>query len=600
MSNKSTNILATGLLVFTFFFALFSMAGDSLTMDELAHLPAGYSYLTQKDMRLNPEHPPLIKDISAIPLLFIPGINFPSEIKSWSQDVNSQWDFGNNFLFHSGNPADQMIFWARIPMILFLILLGFYVFKWTREIFGNKGAILSLILFCFSPTLLAHCRLVTTDVGAATGAFIATYYFVKYLKNNTWKNLIFAGVALGIAELLKFSLILLFPAFGILLLVWVAVRSSYFKKFVIDFLRALPNFIMMVVVCFAVIWVVYQYHTWNLPPERQASDTQTILSSFGSRAIANTVIWMADKPVLRPLAQYFLGVCMILQRASGGNTTFFMGEVSASGWKNYFPVMYVIKEPLSFFILLITALLYSAWVNRGPWWQSFWRKIKDWVLSHFAEFSMFLFVAIYWATSLTSNLNIGVRHLLPVFPFTILLVGGVTSQWLKSPLFRLKIIFVALLIAWQIIGVIAVYPYFLSYFNELAGGPTNGYIYAVDSNYDWGQDLKRLVNWTDENKIDKIYVDYFGGADAKYYLKDKWQSWWGTRNPNEMPVGSYLAVSATLLQGGRGVPVPGFGSQFGYYDWLSSSGCQPIRIGYSIFVFHITGFINGYAQCSAQ
>ncbi len=591
-------------------------------MDELAHLPAGYSYLTQKDMRLNPEHPPLIKDISAIPLLFIPGINFPSEIKSWSQEINSQWDFGNNFLFHSGNPADQMIFWAHIPMILILILLGFYVFKWAREIFGNKGAILSLILFCFSPTLLAHCRLVTTDVGAATGVFIATYYFVKYLKNNSWKNLILAGVALGIAELLKFSLILLFPAFGILLLVWIAVRSSYFKKFAIDFLRALPSFIMVVVVCFAVIWIVYQYHTWNLPSERQSSDTQTILSSFGSRDIANTVVWMADKPVLRPLAQYFLGVCMILQRASGGNTTFFMGEVSASGWKNYFPVMYIIKEPLSFLILLIIAILYFIWANswrnssgvkylpslltnsselrRGCSLSFLRKRIKDWILAHFSEFSMLLFVAIYWATSLTSNLNIGVRHLLPVFPFTILLVGGVTSQWLKPPFFQIKRIFVAILIAWQVIGVMAVYPFFLSYYNELAGGPENGYIYAVDSNYDWGQDLKRLVNWAGENNIDKIYVDYFGGADAKYYLKDKWQSWWGTRNPNELPVGSYLAVSATLLQGGRGVPVPGFDSQTGYYNWLSGSGCEPIRIGYSIFVFHVTGFINGYAQCSVE
>jgi len=600
MSNRTTNILAAGLLIFTFFLALFSMAGDSLTMDELAHLPAGYSYMTQKDMRLNPEHPPLIKDLAAVPLLFIPGINFPSDIKSWNEDINGQWDFGNSLLFHSGNPVDQMIFWARLPMIFILILLGFYVFKWAREIFGNKGAILSLILFCFSPTLLAHCRLVTTDVGAATGAFIATYYFVKYLKNNSWKNLIISGIALGIAEMLKFSLILLFPAFGILLLVWVAARSSYFKKFVIDFLAALPKFILVIVVCFIMIWVVYLYHTWSLPAEKQVTETQLILSSFGSRTIANTVVWMADKPVLRPLGQYFLGVCMILQRASGGNTTYFLGEVSAAGWKNYFPVVYAIKEPLSFHILLIIAILYFVWTNGGPFWQEFWRKTKNWLLSHFAEFSMLLFIAIYWTTSLTSNLNIGVRHLIPVFPFTILLVGGVTSQWLKPPLLWLKKLFVAILLAWQAIGVIAVYPHFLSYFNELAGGPVNGYVYAVDSNYDWGQDLKRLVSWTDENKIDKIYVDYFGGADAKYYLKDKYQSWWGTRSPQELPVGSYLAVSATLLQGGRGVPVPGFDSPTGYYNWLSSSNCQPIRIGYSIFVFHITGFINGFAQCSAE
>ena len=144
MSNRLTNLIATFLLIFIFLVTIFSMKDDSLTMDELAHLPSGYSYLTQKDMRLNPEHPPLIKDLAAIPLLFIKGIKFPSEIKNWKEDINGQWGFGNYFLFKTGNPADKMIFWARIPMILTLVLLGFYIFKWAKELFGNKAALLAL------------------------------------------------------------------------------------------------------------------------------------------------------------------------------------------------------------------------------------------------------------------------------------------------------------------------------------------------------------------------------------------------------------------------------------------------------------------------
>jgi len=150
MSNRLTNIIAACLLIFVFLIAFFSMRGDSATMDEVAHLPAGYSYLTQKDMRLNPEHPPLIKDLAAIPLLFIEDINFPSDIKAWKEDVNGQWGFGYHFLYQMGNPVDQMIFWGRIPMILILILLGFYIFKWARELFGNKVALLALFLFSFS------------------------------------------------------------------------------------------------------------------------------------------------------------------------------------------------------------------------------------------------------------------------------------------------------------------------------------------------------------------------------------------------------------------------------------------------------------------
>src|SRR3989344_4683436 len=169
LSNRLTNFIAAGLLIFVFLITLFSVKDDSLTMDELAHLPAGYSYLTQKDMRLNPEHPPLIKDLAAIPLLFIKDINFPSDINSWKEDINGQWDFGREFLYNSGNPADKIIFAGRIPMILLMVFLGFFIFKWAKELFGNKASLLALFFFSFSPAFLAHGRLVTTDVGAALG-----------------------------------------------------------------------------------------------------------------------------------------------------------------------------------------------------------------------------------------------------------------------------------------------------------------------------------------------------------------------------------------------------------------------------------------------
>jgi len=586
MSNCKTNIIAFCLLAFMLLVAVFSIRGDSATMDEVAHLPSGYSYLTQKDMRLNPEHPPLIKDLSAVPLLFIKEINFPSEIKDWKEDVNGQWGFGYNFLYQSGNPVDKMIFWGRIPMILILILFGYYVFRWAKELFGNKTALLSLFFFSFSPTLIAHGRLVTTDVGAAAGVFIASYYFLKFLKDSSTKNLIKAGIVFGLAELAKFSLILLFPFFGILVLVWAIIKSATFRNFLKTFFRYVLLFVLVIIVGYVLIWAVYQYHTWNYPPERQVRDTEHILSSFGSRPLANLVAWMADKPILRPAAQYTLGVFMILQRAAGGHTTFFLGEVSASGWKIYFPLVYIIKQPLPFLILLVIALLYVAWLIKKPFWHKPLVRTRLWITAHFPEFAMLVFMAIYWTTSVGSNLNIGVRHLLPVFPFAILLVSRATVLWLKPPFLNLKRIFLALLLIWQTFSVISIYPYFLAYFNELAGGPDKAYIYTVNSNLDWGQDLRRLTKWVEAKGIDKIYVDYFGGGDPKYYLKEKFVSWWGTRNPNELPKGSYLAVSASFLQGGRGEPVPGFNQDYGYYRWLDKH--EPIaKIGYSIFVYYI-------------
>ncbi|MDP2663898.1 MAG: glycosyltransferase family 39 protein, partial [bacterium] len=327
ISNRKTNLIAAFLLLFMAGLAFFSILNDSLTMDEVAHLPSGYSYLTQKDMRLNPEHPPLIKDLAALPLLFIDNINFPSEIEAWKTKVNGQWDFGFYFLYQAGNPADQMIFWSRIPMILVLLILGFYVFKWARELFGNCAGLLALFFFSFSPSFIAHGRLVTTDVAAAAGAFIATYYFIKALRIPRARNIILAGIFFGIAELLKFSLILLLPLYVFLAGVWWLIKAG-------PLFPTLKILFLVFFVGFLLIWPVYQYHVSNYPTERQASDTEVYLAAY-PKELQSTVVWMTDKPVLRAYAQYLTGLLMVFNRVTGGNTTYFLGEVSNQGWKNY-------------------------------------------------------------------------------------------------------------------------------------------------------------------------------------------------------------------------------------------------------------------------
>lgn len=581
LSNRLTNVIAAFLLSFVFVIAVFSIRDDSLTMDEVAHLPAGYSYLTQKDMRLNPEHPPLIKDLAALPLLFIKNINFPSDIKAWQEDINGQWDFGRYFLYQTGNPVDKMIFWGRIPMILILILLGFYIFKWSKELFGNKAALLSLFLFSFSPTFLTHGRLVTTDVGAAAGIFIATYYFLRILKFPTLKNVVVAGIAFGLAELAKFSAILLVPFFLFLAFVFWLIKSKRWQEGLKIFLLVLIVF----TIGYLLVWPVYQYHVWNYPPERQVRDSEVFLSDYPD-LIKKPVLWAADKPILRPYAYYLTGLLMVLHRAAFGNTTYFLGEISNLGWKNYFPIVYLIKEPLTFHILTLIAILYAFFLIKKPSWQETWLRFLDWLKNHFPEFSMLAFIGFYWITSLGSNLNIGVRHLLPVFPLTMVLVGGITVQLLKPPFLKIKYLALGLLIFWQAFSLFSVYPHLFAYFNEIAGGPNRGYLYTVDSNLDWGQDLKRLKKWTEENNVEKIYIDYFGGGSPEYYFQNKYAPWWGNRDPKEFPKGNYLAVSATFLQGGRGKPIPGLNQPSGYYHWLDAY--QPVtKIGYSIFVYYI-------------
>jgi len=621
MTNRRTNIIAVILLIFVFLVTIFSMKDDSMTMDEQAHLPAGYSYLTQRDMRLNPEHPPLIKDLAALPLLFINGIEFPHEIKDWQEDVNGQWGFGSHFMYEMGNPADQMLFWGRIPMVLILILLGFYIFKWTKELFGNNAAIFSLFLFSFSPTFLAHGRLVTTDVGAAAGALIATYYFIKFLQNSSKKNLIIAGIILGFAQLAKFSLFLLLPAFGILIMVWSIIKAFDFKSFWKTFGLYLARFILILLISAIVISLIYAYNIWNYPVERQISDIKTLhqgkpipflteglmalskipvvgkgvdffLNALGPASkyltdLSEVLTVFAKNRFLRPFGQYLHGLSLVIQRGLGGHTTFFLGEVSAVGWKNYFPIVYILKEPLAFHILTIIALILASILIKEPFWRNTITRIEGWIKLHFPEFAMLIFIAVYWISSISSPLNIGVRHLLPVFPFTFLLVSAVITNWLKSPPFGIKYLIIGVLVVWQIISVIKIYPHFLAYFNEIAGGPDQGYLYTVNSNLDWGQDLKRLKKWVDDRGLDRIYIDYFGGSDTRYHFKEKCAPWWGTRNPAEFPKGNYLAVSATFLQGGRGDPVPGFNQDWGHYRWLNQYEPPVDKIGYSIFIYYI-------------
>ncbi|MBI4836810.1 MAG: glycosyltransferase family 39 protein [Candidatus Portnoybacteria bacterium] len=640
MTNRTANRVAALMMIIMLGIAYFSSLGDSMTMDELAHLPAGYSYISQHDMRLNPEHPPLVKDMAGLGVWLwskISGttINFPDQIKAWKDDVNGQWDFGSAFMYHSGNDADKMLYYGRLPIFLFLLFLGFYVFKWARELFGNQAAFLALFLYSFSPTFIAHGRLVTTDVAASAAIFISLYYFIEWLKDPGTKNLIIAGLVFGVALCAKFSVVLMIPLFIFTLLVWL-ITSIYKNKKSLEekiiensasiselLIKYIGGFVLLCLIALVVIYIIYVPHVLNYPMERQVSDIKFILQSYSNgpdqtpmqschtlsrlgRCPAELTIRMAAKPVLRPLAQYFYGLLMVFQRASGGNTTYFLGEVSAAGWKTYFPIIYAVKEPLTPHILTVIALIFATYSLKRSFWNDTIKRFLLWTKNHIAEFSMLSFIALYWASSLTSNLNIGVRHILPTFPFIYPLVSNQITKWLsiEGPIKKLsffgainfiastligttiKYLAVGILLFWQVISIINIYPYYLTYFNELVGGPANGYRYATDSNLDWGQDFKRLTNWVNEKNIKEIYVDYFGGTTGEYYLDGKLKPWWGDRNPKELPPNSYLAVSATLLQQGRGAPAPNYTSPTGYYDWLNLF--EPITvIGNSIFVYHI-------------
>ena len=637
--------VVVGAICVVAFTAMFITAGnESAIMDELAHIPAGYGYVHELDFRLNPEHPPLVKMLAGLPLLLLQP-KFPTENIAWQNDVNGQWDMGTQFLYFSGNDPQEILRFARLGPMFLTILLALLIFVWAKELMGSVWATVPTALFALSPNILAHGRYVTTDVAAAFGIAFATYFFLKFLARPSGRTLFWAGLAFGVGQAAKFSAVLLLPFFVFLALVavgasivrrWPSVPQNLrLRSFSMETLRMIGRVAAIFVIGYLlIIYPLYAIFTINYPIERQVSDTTITLTSFAGgptppgaickpvRCLADATIWAAKNPVTRPFSEYALGVLMVIQRSSGGNTNYFLGEVSAGGWRYYFPVVYAIKEPLPVVILVAVALFFSlARLGRTIVRErrELLARFSDWIGTHLTEFAMAFFIVFYWTYSMNSPLNIGFRHLFPTLPFIYILVVQFWKNWVLDFSFArptsalhalatgaktvvaasLKYAVFVVLFFWFVVEGVLAAPYYLSYFNQLAGGTWQGYRYVTDSNYDWGQDMLRLNEFVASRaEIDRIGVDYFGGGNPKYYLGAKAENWWSSRgNPANEGI-RWLAVSVNTLEGAIQPTVAGFTRKpEDSYQWLTAirpprpgMGEVPkpdYRVGTSIFVYKL-------------
>jgi hypothetical protein len=534
---------------------------------------------------------------------------------------------------------------------------------------GDWWALLPATLFGLSPTILAQGHYVTTDVGAAFGVLLATYFFLAFMEAPSTKRLWLAGLAFGIAQVTKFSTPLLLPLFlFVLLALWVrsiafapcegapsqGVRN--FKKFLMIGWRYLRNFILIVVIGYVfIVYPIYFLFTAHYPIAKQVSDTQALLTSFasgptpagqlckGMRCLADVDVWAAKNPITRPYAEYLLGILMVIQRVDGGNTIYFLGHVVESGGWTYFPILYLLKEPIPTLVIVLMAFVIAlclAFQTAKNARFRVLRPILDYIGLNLPEFTMGSFIVLYWGYSMHTTLNIGIRHVIPTLPFIYILSAGVWKKWV---MFRhgsnmsnstnmsymtywtdmtamlgsfakagFKYLLLIALLVWLSFETFSAAPYFLSYFNEFAGGTMNGYHYVTDSNYDWGQDLLRLQSWVNAHpEVDKIAVDYFGGGNPKYYLGPKevdWNSAMGNpaENSTNKTYGSngtypdvhWLAVSVNTLEGDIQPLGPGqTRNASDTYSWLTEFrppqpglGSVPppdYRIGTSIFIYHL-------------
>ncbi len=556
MTSRSRSALVALLLLAAAVPAVIALLGDSVTVDEPEHLVAGYVQLTTGDLRLCPDQPPLGHLSTALPLLALsPALPDPA-----SKDFigGAGVDVGRTFLAQPG--GDRLLKLARGMMVLLLLGTDLLVWLAARRLFGEEGALVSLGVAALCPTLLAHGHLVTTDLPAALTDLLVLVTAAAFLRRMSGPRLLGVAAALSAASLTKFSWpLILPPLFAVGL--WAVLRKPPLELslptrpgpvLVSNRPARLTALLAAALVAglfvWGAIWACYGFayspFRWHPgpsdrmsapgpPPRDQSGAWDAVLSDpLGRPArglVPAFVRWGRAHRVL-PEA-YLYGLALMTRHFL--RPTYLHGEISAGGEPGYFPVAFLIKTPLPT-LFLFAAGLTAVLAGRAP------RDADPALL-----LGLLWFVPVYAAAAVTAPLNIGHRHLLPLYPVFAILAGAGVS-WFRG---RLRIV-PAGLVLWLAFVTVRACPLYLGYFNELAGGSRNGWRWLVDSNADWGQDLGRLARWLRARGNPPVKLAYFGAGDpaALGIRCEMLPSTMVFARPAQLSAGLY-AVSVTQLVG---------------------------------------------------
>lgn len=476
----------------------FSTRQQSQTFDEAAHIFAGYRSWKNFDFGINPEHPPLVKLVAAIPLLFMP-LKVPAVPQDYFKFV--EYTGGREFLY--ANDAGAVLFRARLAAAIFTILLALTVFLVARSMWGDGPAFLALILLVFDPNMLAHGALVTTDMGVTFGLFLAAGCFYLYQKKPSGPRLLCAGLATGVCLGTKHSGVLIFPMLLLLAITeLLPLRDPSTRKIAPDLwkrtLRQIYSLVAITGISLVVLWSFYGFRysarAGGLAVNPPLADFAHRMGPFSFAIVMKLAHWH-----LLP-ESYLYGVVDVFSPAV--IPTYLFGKVYPAGQWFYFPAIFIIKSTVAF--LLLCCLVPLTRVLRE---KTFRREV----------FFLLIPPAVYFGAALFSGINYGVRHLLPVYPFLIVLVAF--CAWNLAQRHRAVAAFVAAVLLFHIVSSVRAFPNYIPYANELWGGPQNAHLILADSNVDWGQGLKAMKRYIDERQIKNCWFAYFGSvvADAEYY-----------------------------------------------------------------------------------
>ena len=542
MKRYTPHVLAIALLILSFGLALTSAIQKSPTMDEQNHIARGAAYLGTGDPRLSVEHPPLVNLLSALPVHLLLHPVLPVDTGWW--EAGEWYHFADLFLWETNANAEQIVFLARLPVIGLGLLLVAVVHRWGTCRFGPWGGLLAAAFCALDPNILAHTRLSTTDAGVTFFAFLAAYALWRALRRPSVPRTLWAGLALGLAFAAKLSALLFGPILALAALLDGAAGGPGHAHRTGQRVGLLAA---VIVLGLMVVWASYGFQVGPLEE--------------------------GGIPV--PAPPYVQGVRAVLDFAAGGRPGYLLGQVRTGGWWTYFPVAFAVKTPLATLVGLLAAT-----------WMALRRPSRD---------DLFLLVppAALFLAFTTARLNLGYRHLLPLLPFIAVHAGRLASHPLpfasSSPRLGLRYLPSLALVIWLALGTLSIYPHFLAYFNPIGGGPQNGWRILADSNIDWGQDMKGLQAWMEQEGVEQVRLAWFGTARPEYYdvhydllpgLPYGFVLWEDPPFDRTNPEPGVYAISVSNLVGAA-LPDPDL------YAWFRARPPDH-RIGHSVFIYRVT------------
>lgn len=475
--------------------ALDSMARDNPTFDETAHLAAGLAYVQTGDFRMNAEHPALPKLLAGL-AASASGVRVATDNEAWA--ASEQWDFARAVLYESGVSARRIVFFGRLPSVALAGLLGLLLWRWTRAMAGPTAAAIALTLYAFCPNILAHGHLVTTDVPLTLFVVATAACLWQARRTGGTRWIVAASGCIALSMVTKFSAFSYAPAWAALAL-WPSERRAPRRGAFHGALLAAASFAfteLLVFACYggATDWTAFR--TLGLEGRGVTPETMSALRRVPYEVLSR-VPW--------PSADFARGLKDILLYTEAGHPVYLLGKTADRGW--WWAPFVTLFFKMSLPLILFTAIGIAHLVRHR--------------LDRTADLAFLAIPALLvLATNVAANLGIGVRHLLPMFPFLMAFAAWPMRAGLPaSRPMRLGMIAI---LAWQVAGAVAIRPHHLAFFNELARAAGGGERLLGDSNLDWGQDLSAAAARLEERGVTQAILGYFGTA-SPFAEKIQWQ-----------------------------------------------------------------------------